>query len=161
MQFRVFTIPAIAPTEDDCEELNAFLRSHKVLNVERQLIADGQSHCWTFCVSYVTGSSAETKSSPAKRPRVDYKEVLNEQDFAVFAKLRTLRKELSDGEGVPAYALFTNEQLAEMVRHRVTTKAGLAKIKGVGEARIEKYGQAFLAMLSESKGNDEQANAEA
>ena len=31
----------------------------------------------------------------------------------MFARLRALRKERADGEGVPAYALFTNEQLAE------------------------------------------------
>ena len=41
------------------------------------------------------------------------------------------------------YALFTNEQLAEMVTRRTTTIAALGEIDGVGKARIEKYGKYF------------------
>ena len=48
---------------------------------------------------------------------------------------------------MPAYALFTNEQLAEMVQRRVRTLAALREIAGVGEARIEKYGEDFLDIL--------------
>ena len=44
----------------------------------------------------------------------------------MFAKLRALRKTLADREGVPAYALFTNEQLADMVRRRITTGEAMA-----------------------------------
>jgi len=51
------------------------------------------------------------------------------------------------GRGVPPYAVFTNEQLAEMVRRPVQTLAGLAGIDGVGAARVEKYGPAVLEIL--------------
>jgi superfamily II DNA helicase RecQ len=68
----------------------------------------------------------------------------------VFARIRTLRKELAEGEGVPPYALFTNEQLAEMVQRRVQTAAALREIAGVGEARVEKYGQPLLRLLREA-----------
>ena len=43
--------------------------------------------------------------------------------------------------------MFTNEQLAEMVRRPVQTLAGLAGIDGVGAARVEKYGPAVLEIL--------------
>jgi superfamily II DNA helicase RecQ len=76
--------------------------------------------------------------------------VLSEQAFAVFARLRSLRKELAESEGIPAYALFTNEQLAEMVQRRVQTAAALREIAGIGEARIEKYGETFLRLLCEA-----------
>lgn len=65
----------------------------------------------------------------------------------VFAKLRALRKTLAEQEGVPAYAVFTNEQLAEMVQRRVVTATGLRDIPGIGEARADKHGAAFLAVL--------------
>jgi superfamily II DNA helicase RecQ len=68
----------------------------------------------------------------------------------VFARLRALRKERADADGVPAYAVFTNDQLAEMVQHRAVTAAALREIAGVGEARAEKYGAAFLAVLTEA-----------
>ena len=45
--------------------------------------------------------------------RIDYKEVLSAPEFERFARLRLLRKELAEKEGVPAYAIFTNEQLAQ------------------------------------------------
>ena len=57
-------------------------------------------------------------------------------------------RHLPEREGVPAYALFTNEQLAAMVRSRVGTATGLGAIEGVGKSRIEKYGAAFLELLS-------------
>ena len=55
------------------------------------------------------------KARAATGPKIDYKEVLNEVDFAVFARLRDLRKVISDKEAIPAYSIFTNEQLAAMV----------------------------------------------
>ena len=50
----------------------------------------------------------------------------------------------------PSYAVFTNEQLAEMVQRRVASAAALREIAGIGEARIEKYGAAFLDILKEA-----------
>ena len=48
---------------------------------------------------------------------------------------------------MPAYAVFTNEQLATMVRRRVTTVADLGEIDGVGKSRIQKYAAPFLEIL--------------
>ena len=64
-------------------------------------------------------------------------------------KLRDLRKDLSESEGVPVYAVFTNEQLAQVVQKRVTSKASLHAISGLGDARIEKYGDRMVAVTSE------------
>jgi superfamily II DNA helicase RecQ len=73
--------------------------------------------------------------------------VLNEADFVVFSKLRDLRKAVAEKEGAPAYSVFTNEQLAAMVTGRVESQAALGKIDGVGSARLEKYGSAFVDAL--------------
>jgi ribonuclease D len=66
----------------------------------------------------------------------------------VFAKLRDVRKRISERDGVPLYAVATNEQLAEMARRRVTAKAGLREIVDFGAARIRKYGNEFLQVLA-------------
>ena len=71
-------------------------------------------------------------------------------DFAVFARLRDLRKEIAQAEAVPVYTIFTNEQLAQMVQTRTTTKAALEKIAGVGDARIDKYGARLLELLGQA-----------
>ncbi|MGE0681674.1 MAG: HRDC domain-containing protein [Candidatus Binatia bacterium] len=147
MKMQFFTIPIRDP-QRATDELNAFLASHRVVHTERQFVVDGANSLWSICISYVEGEARP--ASPGKRnQKVDYREILPEADFALFVKLRTLRKELADRDGVPVYTLFTNEQLAEMVRKRTSSLANLGNISGVGAARVEKYGEAFLRVLQE------------
>lgn len=149
MRFRFFAIPAQSP-EAGQQALNGFCAEHRVVSVEKQFVAHGAESYWAICVCFVEGADAGRGAPGGKRDRVDYKEVLSEQDFAVYAALRDLRKSIAEQEGVPAYALFTNEQLAEMVTRRATTLAALGEIEGVGKARLEKYGQLFVALLQKS-----------
>jgi superfamily II DNA helicase RecQ len=79
---------------------------------------------------------------------VDYKELLKPEEFQVFSRLRDWRKAVAEKEGVPVYTVLTNEQLAQIVQKRINTKAGLKEIEGVGEARVEKYGEAVLKVVA-------------
>jgi superfamily II DNA helicase RecQ len=146
MKMQFFTIPIRDP-EPTTDDMNAFLASHRVVHTERQFVADGANSVWSICVSYVEGEGRP--AADKRNKKVDYREVLSEAEFSLFAKLRTLRKELAEHEGVPVYALFTNEQLADMVRQRVDALPGLASIDGVGKARVDKYGAAFVRLLEE------------
>ena len=146
MRFRFFTIATQLPVQGQ-DALNAFCAQHRVVSVEKQFVAQGMESFWSICVTYIENSETSRSIQGGKRDRIDYKEVLNEQDFAIYAELRNLRKSLAEQEGVPAYALFTNEQLAEMVTQRVTTQVALGEIDGVGKARLEKYGDSFLTLL--------------
>ena len=146
MQFRFFVIP-IKSNDDAAEEMNRFLRGHRVLAVEKRFMEGGENPCWSFCVEYLEGVTPPTSAKAG--PKVDYKDVLSEEDFAVFSRLRDLRKALADKDALPAYTLFTNEQLSQMVKSRTVTKTALAAIAGVGEARIAKYGESFLNLLKE------------
>lgn len=148
MAYAFFTIPIAAP-EGPTAELNAFLRSHRILKVDRQWVDQGTSSLWSLCVEYLDGSgnSARADGQAGMRGKIDYKQVLPAEDFALFAKLRDARKEIAQAEAVPVYTIFTNEQLAQMVSSRATTRAALAKIEGIGAARIEKYGDRMLAIL--------------
>lgn len=145
MPYRIFTIMAMHPESGE-EALNRFLASHAVVDVKREFVAAAEQSYWSFCVRYQAG---EEGPPPARKGKIDYREVLNEDDFALYARLRTLRKELADKAGVPVYGLFTNEQLAEMARRRVATPAQLAEISGIGQTRIEKYGDPFLGVIRE------------
>ena len=151
MQLRFFTIP-IHGGGDIADELNRFLAGSRILSIDRQLAQDGSNSAWAVCVSFETGGQGRPASDNerAKHGKVDYREVLNEADFTVYARLRALRKEISDREGLPAYALFTNEQMAEMVQRRVATAAAMREIPGIGDARMEKYADAFLQVLREA-----------
>lgn len=145
MRMRFFQIPLRDATEA-AADFNRFLSSHRIVSVDRELVHDGENSAWAVCVSYV--GTAERLQTP-KGGRVDYREILGGEEFAVFAKLRALRKALAEGQGIPVYAVFTNEQLAAMVTQRVHTPAAMAAIEGVGEARVKKYGDAILQVLKQ------------
>jgi superfamily II DNA helicase RecQ len=58
--------------------------------------------------------------------------------------LRQLRKTIAEQQGVPVYAVFTNEQLAGMVKKPPQNIKDILAINGVGEARVKQFGEAFL-----------------
>lgn len=149
MPFRIFLIPVLYG-EDATEELNAFIASHRVAHIERKWIDQGTQSAWAFCVEYVLASPALSSNprSQLSRNRIDYKTILSPDEFTIFSLLRELRKELSQQEGVPVFALFNNEQLAQMVQRRCSSKADLLGIEGIGEAKVEKYSEKLLATLS-------------
>lgn len=124
------------------EELNRFLRGHRVLTLDRQ----GHEGAWSFCVTYQPPLGDQGSGPVAK---VDYKAVLDEKTFALFSKLREVRKALAEKENLPPYAVFTNEQLAEVAKARCTTLGELGKIDGIGPARLEKYGPGVLAAIND------------
>ena len=66
---------------------------------------------------------------------------------ALFEALRTLRRQIADREGVPAYVIFHDATLREMAVARPTTLDELLEVGGVGERKLEKYGAEFLAVL--------------
>jgi len=111
MAFKFFTVPIL--NSDAAEsELNAFLRSHRVLSVDRRCVDQGPSSFWSFCVDYLEQGAAGSSGSrqPANRSKVDYREVLSPEAFAGFAKLRDLRKQIAQADAVPVYTIFANER---------------------------------------------------
>lgn len=79
--------------------------------------------------------------------------MLSEEDFSRYLELHTLRKEMAALQGVPTYAIFTNEHLATMVQQRINTKTGLETIDNVGAKRVEQYGEEFLKLLKTFRAN--------
>jgi len=156
MQFAFFSIPTDGDT-GLVEELNLFLRSHRVVSVQKELTQRETSPCWRLCVEYIEGPAVSSRDSGRRGSRVDYREVLSEEDFAVFVRLRETRKGLAAVEGVPVYAVCTNEQLAEIAKRRPATLEELASIEGLGEAKTAKYGEGFLLAV---KGEDNAADRE-
>lgn len=155
MELHFFAIRATDP-RDAQDELNRFCAGRRVVAVDRQLVQAGLESFWAVCVTVAPGAGplpdvlktpenrSGARGNGAAASRVDYKQVLNDADFALFAGLRAWRKEVAGAEGVPVYAVFTNEQLAEVARRRVGTLAALGEIEGVGPARVQRYGQAVL-----------------
>ncbi len=87
-------------------------------------------------------ASRKTKSSQAKAE-------LRTMDAELFAALRDLRSELANEQGVPPYVIFSDASLIEMARKRPQTKDTFRFISGVGEMKLARYGEQFMAVIRE------------
>ncbi len=144
MQIKIFTIP-IDAEENLTEEMNHFLRSHKIINVKSELAPAGSNSCWTFCVTYLLSGASEEQSDGKRRSgKTDYKEVLEPDAFERFSRFRKIRKQIAEEEAVPAYAVFTDAELAELANLPELTKGTMQKIPNIGKKKVEKYADAFL-----------------
>ncbi|MCH9690711.1 MAG: DNA helicase RecQ [Gammaproteobacteria bacterium] len=73
---------------------------------------------------------------------------LSGEDQPLWEALRDCRKQLADEHNVPSYIIFSNATLREMVTQHPTTKATLRAISGVGDKKLERFGEAFLSVLT-------------
>ena len=137
MQIKIFSIP-IMGGEKLNEEMNLFLRSKKIVDIQSQLITLQQNAFWGFNIKYlddVVGFSSGEKG------KVDYREVLDEASFKRFAKMRLERKAIAVAENVPAFTILTDEQMAGIAKIEDLTISKMKTVKGIGEKTIEKYGK--------------------
>lgn len=143
MQIKIFTIPTLGG-EMLTDEMNVFLRSKKILQIENQL----QGASWCFCIKYLDDIAAAERD----KQKVDYMKLLDAETFKRFSALRVIRKRLADEEGIRAYIVFTDAELAEMAKMGAITPAALRTVQGIGEKKVEKYGHHFYSKPTDEKG---------
>ncbi|MGH7634328.1 MAG: HRDC domain-containing protein, partial [Gemmatimonadaceae bacterium] len=73
---------------------------------------------------------------------------LSPADATLVASLRSLRGTIARTEQLPAYCVFKDRTLTEMAVRRPRSLDALAALNGVGPAKLEKYGERFLALIS-------------
>ena len=90
--------------------------------------------------------------TPAREPRARRaktpERMLDGDDAALLAGLKALRLELAKARGVPAYIVFSDRALADMVRRRPRTEAEFAEVNGVGAAKLKQFAEPFLATIN-------------
>ncbi|THG86083.1 DNA helicase RecQ [Pseudomonas sp. A-1] len=64
--------------------------------------------------------------------------------------LHTLRRKLAEEHSVPPYVIFPDATLLEMLRSQPQSLSEMAQVSGVGARKLERYGQAFLDVLTDS-----------
>ena len=138
MQIKLFTIPVFDNNTAN-EEMNKFLRSHRVLEVIQEFVSNKNSAYWCFSIKYLQEENKNYDSK--KKEKIDYRNVLDETTFKIFSKLREHRKQIAKNDAVPAYAVFTDAELAEIAELKEITEQNIKKIKGIGEKKTEKYGK--------------------
>jgi ATP-dependent DNA helicase RecQ len=85
------------------------------------------------------GAGAGTRAAATASP----------QSSALFERLRALRKRLADEHGLPPYVVFHDATLREMAERRPLTLNQFAELPGVGQAKLARYGDQFIAVVRE------------
>lgn len=93
------------------------------------------------------GTAAEKKRGRCSHHPVRYDEELFER-LKVW-RLETAKEAGEDGKPLPAYVVFTDATLELIAEHKPASIRALAKVNGVGPSKIEKYGEAVLALVAE------------
>lgn len=153
-QFMTFFVSPFSEPSSHAE-LNNFLKSHRIINVEKRLIDGERGTGWVFLVEY--SDNAGTKSSYTMSAKVDWRDVLTPTQFAVYDLLRKKRKEIGEKTKIPLYGILSNEQLALMAQNPPKTKEEFLKIKGVNDQKYKQFGEQFLETIKSALLSAEQA----
>jgi len=71
-------------------------------------------------------------------------------DAAVFEALRLLRRKIAEERGVPPYVVFSDASLRDMARARPMTLEAFRGVKGVGDWKLETFGERFVAAVRQA-----------
>lgn len=85
------------------------------------------------------------------RKKAKSKAGVSDSDRELWEALRACRKELADEHGIPPYQVFHDATLMEMMEYRPSSPSALLNISGVGEAKLERFGDAFLDVINEAE----------
>ncbi|MCB1185017.1 DNA helicase RecQ [bacterium] len=99
------------------------------------------------------GGARKRKKSASVASLVDNDELNTPANQALFDELRELRLRLAEENGVPPYVIFHDKTLAAMVVHRPESAEALLQLSGVGEAKLERFGEAFLGVIRNAGGD--------
>ena len=87
------------------------------------------------------------KQKRGSRKKAGAAAMLSEKDLELFETLRVLRREIAEEEKVPPYMIFSDKTLALMSAAHPANLEEMLRISGVGEFKLQKYGERFLQVI--------------
>ena len=88
-----------------------------------------------------------------KRVEIIDSEMLNDEK-ELFLALKSKRIELARRRRVPAYIIFPDATLHQMLIHKPQSLEAMGKLNGVGSKKLEKYGESFISVINEIISNE-------
>jgi ATP-dependent DNA helicase RecQ len=92
----------------------------------------------------LSGTKGVLLTKPEEEVKIIQKDVDESFDNDLFEILRSLRKKLADDAGMPPYIIFPDSSLIEMATYFPRSRSDFRTISGVGESKLENYGELFL-----------------
>ncbi|MBO5591566.1 MAG: HRDC domain-containing protein [Prevotella sp.] len=141
MQIKVFTIP-LSNAEVSEAEVNAFIRGHRVLQIDRQFSSEGGGY-WTLFVEYMEGDPSDKVPPANRRDHRDAAATLTEEQKARYERMKAIRRTIATQESLPAYLVFTNEELAVLAQLPAVNEETTKHVKGIAPKRLGDYVKYF------------------
>jgi ATP-dependent DNA helicase RecQ len=88
----------------------------------------------------------DTLTTGARRAAA--KALVSDEDAPLLSALKAKRRALAEAARVPAYVIFTDRTLIEMAETRPGTMDEIARVSGVGATKLDRYGRAFLEVIT-------------
>jgi ATP-dependent DNA helicase RecQ len=85
---------------------------------------------------------------------------LSADDEPLMEALREERREIAEQQGVPPYVVFHDAALLDMIRLRPSALEDMLEVSGIGQSKLEKYGQAFLDVLNRFERSEPEFSSE-
>jgi len=141
MQIKIFTIP-LSDTEVSEAEVNAFIRRHRILQIDRQFSSEGGGY-WTLFVEYMEGDPSDKVPPANRRDHRDAAATLTEEQKEKYERLKAIRRTIATRESLPAYLVFTNEELALLAQLPVVSEETTKHVKGIAPKRLGDFAKYF------------------
>lgn len=109
-------------------------------------VLKGASEVWLRRDVEVT-TRKSSKAERGSRAKESYAEV---SDDPLWLALKAKRMELAKEQGVPPYVIFHDSTLLEIHQQKPASLSAMSRITGVGQAKLERYGDEFLQVLENS-----------
>lgn len=108
------------------------------------------------CRSYLRGEEKinlrrDIKIATTTPRRANLGQNIETEDQGLWNALRSCRKRLAEEQGVPPYVIFHDATLREMLEFRPLTPEQLRSITGVGDSKLKRFGDEFLAVIREAE----------
>ncbi len=113
----------------------------KLAKASSEVLFDGHKVIMKILKHY--NDKEKSEKTAKNQPRVLNTNV-NEE---LFERLRLLRNKIAAKQRMPAYIVFADATLRNMCMHMPANNAQFLEVSGVGQAKLEKYGEAFLAEI--------------
>ena len=130
--------------EMSVKEIGSFI---EFLIAERILLVEpGQ-----FPTIYVSEEGRDVLLGKRKvfRRRIQIEQSETKETDPLFEKLRNVRKEIAFREGVPPFVVFSDKSLLDMCVKLPMNEESFLEVSGVGQSKLEKYGEAFISIIKE------------
>jgi ATP-dependent DNA helicase RecQ len=165
MKLKVFTLQLDTRSgKFDDREIQSFINDtenhREVIEVSDHFFIHDKRPLWAFLMTYreSRGVGVEMEGRRPSSRRRDWRRELDGADKELFDEIRAWRSKKARREGIPPYLICNNRQIADIASCRPSGLGKLREIRGLGEGKVNRWGEDILALVAAASGRMPKGN---